>query len=330
MIVSVFKKDYFLQFVFLLIVPLLLWIPAFLNPPVAIDKGPLDMPLYDFFRLVLPSQSLLTTIVALVLIGLQGLLVNYICTFYKLGQKTSFLPAFVYVLMLSADYRSMTISSIVFANTFIILALFTFLKCYNKKEGLDEIFLSASLISVATLFYAPSVLLLLWIWVGLFNFKIYKLHSFLVSIFGFITPFIVLGVYYYLSDDIATIENFAIDHFVQIPNLYFLNQPVQIVYMAYLFLLSIPAFFVTLAYRNDQKISIRKRVSSIVLLFVFSLLPFVYDLSSHTMSLILAPALSYIISTFLLSIRSNRYSDLYLIVFIILTVVKITLNYQAL
>lgn len=326
MIVSIFKKNYFLQLILLFIVPLLLWIPAFINSPQVLDKGVFDMPLYDVVRSIFPSQNAINSIIAFILVILHGFLINYLCTFYQLSQKTSFFPAFIYILLMSSDYRFMTLSSILLANTFIILAVFTFLKCYNKKEGLDEIYLSTVLLSTGTLFYSPTILLMLWIWIGLFNFKIYKLRSFLVSMFGFITPLVVLFVYYYLNNNTEAITNFANTHFGILPSFKFLNQPIQIVYVAYLFILTLPAFVITLGYRNDQKLSVRKRISTILLLFAISILPFLYDLSSPTMTLIFAPALSYILSVFFFSIKRNIYSDTYIIILLILTIVKIFIN----
>ncbi len=326
MIVSIFKKNYFLQLVLLFVVPLLLWFPAFINSPQIMEKGVFDMPLYSLVCYILPSQHIINSIVAFVLVISHGLLINYICTSYQLSQKTSFFPAFIYVLLMSSDYRCMTLSSILLANTFIILAILTFLKCYNKNEGLDEVYLSTILLSVGTLFYSPTILLLLWVWIGLFNFKIYKLRSFLVSIFGFITPFVVLLVYYYLNDDIESIRTFAGIHFGLLPSFGFLNQPIQIVYIVYLFILTLPAFAITLRYRNDQKLSVRKRISTILLLFVICIMPFLYDLGYPTMTLIFAPTLSFVLSVFFFSIKRNIYADVYMLILVVLTVIKICIN----
>lgn len=326
MIVSVFKRNYFLQFVLLIIVALLLWLPAFITPVPIMYKGCFDMPFFDAIVAFFPTQNIVNTIVCFLLVVLQGLLINYIFTFYQLSQKTSFFPAFIYIILMSSDYRFMTLNSITFANMFIILTLLAFLKCYNKNEGLDEIYFSSVLLAVATLFYSPVVLLVFWLWVGLFNFKIYKLRSFFVSIFGFLTPFLVLFVYYYLTDNNEVITSFVSQHFALLPEWNFLTQPIQMVYIVYLFLLLVPAFFITLATKNDQKLSVRKRISTILLLFVFSLLPFVYDVSSPTMSLIFVPSATYMLTIFFFNIKRNIYSDLYIAVLLILTIVKILIN----
>ncbi|MBQ9312421.1 MAG: hypothetical protein IJ213_05170 [Bacteroidales bacterium] len=327
MIISIFKKDYFMQFVLLILVTILLWLPAFINPVAPIINPKLDMPIYNAIVYALTSSSLLSVFIAFLLVVGQAFLLNYVFTNYKLTRKTSYLPAFIYIILMSSDYRVMTMSSLLLANTFIILCLFSFLKCYNKNEGLDEIYLSTLLLSVAALIYAPFILLMIWVWVGLFNFKIYKWRSFFVSLFGFLSPFIILMVYYYLTDKSDLILSFLSDHYTILPDFTFLNQPIQIVYIVYLLIfLGIPAFFKAMTLRTDQKLSVRKRVSTLLLYFAISILPFLYDMNMPTMSLIFAPVLAYMLSLFFSTMKRSLYADTFLIILLVLTVIKIFVN----
>jgi hypothetical protein len=329
MFITTFKKNYLMQIVLLIITPIILWLPAFIHPPQVLINSSLDMPLYEGLASFMKDYCFFSTLIAFVLVILQAFYINHILTFYQLTKKTSFFPAFIYILLMSCDYRVMTLSSILIANCFGIIALKFFLNCYNKNEGLDEIFVSTFLLAISTLFYAPCIFFILWIWFGLFNYKIYKWRSFFVSIFGFITPFIVLCVYYYLADNLAILETFFQKHFLIIPPYdKFLIQPIQIVYMAYLIILVVPSFFITFNYRNDKKLSVRKRTSTIILLFAISILPFVYNVDIETMSLIFAPTLAFLLTVFFFSIKRTIYADLFFIIFILLTITKILLNYK--
>lgn len=327
MIVSIFRKDYFMQLVLLFILPIALWMPAFINPPEIITNKTLDMPLYDLLTYVFPTKNIVTTIVAFVIVLGQAFLLNHILTYYELTKKNSYFPALLYMLLFSCDYRIMTLSSILVANCFIILSMFSFLQCYNKSEDSDQIFLTAFLIALASLFYAPFILLMLWIWLGLLNFKIYAWRPILVSLLGVIAPYLVLMVIYYLNNQIDTIINFFPQHFVILPDFQFMNQPIQIVYMAYLLVLILPTLFYTLGYRNDQKLSIRKRTSTLVLLFALSILPLLYTINSPTMSLILSPTFAFMLTIFFFSIKRNLYANLFIGIFLLLTIAKIYINY---
>ncbi len=327
MIVSIFKKNYFLQLVLLILLPILLWVPAFLNPPKVIELSIFDMPLYNVLKYVFPTQSIVNTVISLVLIVGQALLINYIFTYYELTKKNSYFPAIIYVLLFSQDYRIMSFSSILFANSFIIVALLTFLQCYNKNEGLDQIFLTSLLIAVASLFNVIYIFMMLWIWIGLFNFKIYKWRPFFVSLFGMVTPYLILMVFYYLNNQNDRIVEFFPTHFAVLPKFEFLNQPIQIVYMAYLIILILPALLYTVNYRNDQKLSVRKRTTTIVILFAVCLLPFLYLLESPVMNLIFTPCLAFMFTIFFFSIKRQLYSNLFILVLLVLTLAKIYINY---
>lgn len=326
MIVSVFKKNYFLQLVLLIVLPILFWMPAFINPPQVISDGRLDMPLYNVLEYVFPLKSVLNTIIAFLLILGQAFLLNHIFTYYDLTKKNSYFPAFLYMMMFSCDYRIMTFSSVLFANCFIILAIGCFLQCYNKNEGLDQVFLTAFLVSLSSLFYVPYILFMLWIWIGLFNFKIYSLRPFVVSVLGLLAPYLVLIIVYYLSNQTDTIMAFFPLHFAVLPVFSFMNQPIQIVYMAYLLVLILPAIVYTFGYKNEQKLSVRKRASTIVILFAFCLLPFLYTLNQPIMSLIFAPPMVFIMTVFFFSIKRQLYTDIFILIFLILTVTKIYIN----
>ena len=327
MIVSIFKKNYFLQLILLTIIPVLLWMPAFVSHPAIISGNTPDMPLFNLVRSVFPESGFINTLTAFILTVAQALLINYIFTYYELTKKNSYFPAFIYILLFSCDYRIMTLSSILFANCFIILAIFSFLQCYNKNEGLDQIFLTSFWVAIASLFYAPYILFMFWIWIGLFNFKIYKWRSFIVSIFGMFSPYVVLMVIYYLENKTELIQNFLSLHFALLPQFTFLNEPIQIVYMGYLLILTLPALFCTLSYRNEQKLSVRKRSAAIVIMFLVSLIPFLYTTDFPVMSLILAPATAFMFTVFFFSIKRHLYSNLFIGILVILTIAKIYINY---
>ena len=316
-----------MQLILLILLPLLLWIPAFITPTELISLGNLDMPLYCSLTQIFTTKSIVNTIVAFLLIMTQAMLVNYIFTYYELTKKNSYFPAFIFMLLFSCDYRIMTLSSILFANSFMILAILSFLQCYNKNEGLDQVFLTALLVALSSLFFAPYVLFMLWIWIGLFNFKIYNWRPLMVSLLGLIAPYVVLMVIYYLNNQIHMIINFFSIHFALLPKWSFMNQPIQIVYVSYLIVLILPAFFYTLSYKNEQKLSVRKRASTIIVLFSFCLLPFLYVMTTPTMSLIFIPALTFMLTVFLFSIKRHLYSDIFIFILLVLTITKIYTNY---
>jgi hypothetical protein len=304
------------------ITPVILWIAAFVKPPAVIETN-FDMLLYAYIYSVLGQLPLLATIIAFVIMLLNGILLNYIFTSNKLVQKTTYMPAFMYYLLSSSNYQFMTMSSMLLMNSCLILALWFFFRIYSKKESVEDIFSTSLIVAIGSMFYAPSMLFLLWIWIGFFIYKAYSLRQWLVSIFGFITPFVFAIVYYYLTDQVMEQANWFIDKFVLLPQLYPIEEPIHVVYLAGLGLLLIPALFYVRSSKIDRNIIYGKKCSILNDLLFVSLLPLSYAMSFSEFSAFYSIPLSFILTIFFFSKRKLLYSNIVLLLLIFITGIKI-------
>lgn len=322
MFVKIFKKKYTLQLLILAIVPIIFWSQAFINPPEVISNK-FDMPLYEVIYDFAKDYQLFSTIAAFVMVFLQGLLLNQLFTNNHLSQKNTFLPAFIYILLMSCSYNCMTLNSMLFANFLIIFALYFFLRCHDKKEGIDEIYNSCALLSLASMFFVPSIIFIIWIWFGLIIYKLYKWRSWGMSLLGLITPYVLLFIFYYLNG-MSFHENILANthkwlHF----DFNFLNEPIQVVYIASLLFFAIPAIFTTLSSRSNRVIEYRKKSAVMFTLLIISLIPFVLSKTEYNMSFIFAVSLSFFFSNFFLQYNNERKINTFFIVFILISIIKV-------
>ncbi len=322
MFVKIFKKKYTLQLLILAIVPIIFWSQAFINPPEVISNK-FDMPLYEVIYDFAKDYQLFSTIAAFVMVFLQGLLLNQLFTNNHLSQKNTFLPAFIYILLMSCSYNCMTLNSMLFANFLIIFALYFFLRCHDKKEGIDEIYNSCALLSLASMFFAPSIIFIIWIWLGLIIYKLYKWRSWGMSLLGLITPYVLLFIFYYLNG-MSFHENILANthkwlHF----DFNFLNEPIQVVYIASLLFFAIPAIFTTLSSRSNRVIEYRKKSAVMFTLLIISLIPFALSKTEYNMSFIFAVSLSFFFSNFFLQYNNERKINTFFIIFILISIIKV-------
>jgi hypothetical protein len=325
MLINIFKKNYPLQLLLLVIVPLVLWIPAFVNPP-EVFQTKFDMPLYELVYETTFQFQRMATICSFVLVFLQALAFNYLMTSNHLCQKTTFFPAFVYILLMSCNVQTMTFSSILFSNLFLIIALHFFFKCSDKKEGIDEIFQSSFCLAVASLFYAPAIFFIFWMWGGLIVYKLYKWRSWSMSILGLLTPFLLLCVVYYLQDISITQELFKnAESWVKI-DFNFLNIPVQVVYTALLVLYLIPALFHTISSRANRIIEYRKKSGVLVTMFIVSLLPFFLSKTQENMSFLFAIPFSFFLCNLFMNHNKEKHADRFLLIFVLCCIAKVYIN----
>jgi hypothetical protein len=322
MFVKIFKKKYTLQLLILAIVPIIFWSQAFINPPEVISNN-FDMPLYKVIYDFAKDYQLFSTIAAFVMVFLQGLLLNQLFTNNHLSQKNTFLPAFIYILLMSCSYNCMTLNSMLFANFLIIFALYFFLRCHDKKEGIDEIYNSCALLSLASMFFAPSIIFIIWIWFGLIIYKLYKWRSWGMSLLGLITPYVLLFIFYYLNG-MSFHENILANthkwlHF----DFNFLSEPIQVVYIASLLFFAIPAIFTTLSSRSNRVIEYRKKSAVMFTLLIISLIPFALSKTEYNMSFIFAVSLSFFFSNFFLQYNNERKINTFFIIFILISIIKV-------
>lgn len=324
MLINVFKKNYPLQLLLLVILPLILWIPAFVNPP-EVFASKFDMPLYKVIFDAVKDMQSVAVVYAFVLVVLQALAVNYLFTRNHLCQKTTFIPAFIYILLMSCNVQTMTFSSILFSNICLIIALHFFFKCHDKNEGIDEIFQASCFLSLASLFYAPSIFFILWIWGGLIVYKLYKWRSWSMSILGLLTPFLLLTVYYYLKD-ISVEERLLSDagEWLNI-NFDFLNVPIQVVYMSLLAIYLISSLFYTLSSRSNRIIEYRKKSGVLVTMFVVSLIPFVLSKTQENMSFVFAVPFTFFLSNLFMNQPKEKHADTFFIILILCCIAKVYL-----
>ena len=322
MFVNIFKKYYIPQILIIGITPIILWLAAFIKPPALVETQ-FDMLLYAHIFSSWTDLPLLATVVAFVIMILNGLLLNHIFTSNKLVQKTTYMPAFMYYLLSSSNYQFMTMSSLLLMNSCLILALWFFFRIYSKKESVEDIFTVSLFVSISSMFYAPAMLFLLWIWIGFFVYKAYSLRQWLVSIFGFISPFVIAIVYYYLTDQVMEQANWFVDKFVSLPQLYPISEPIHVVYLVCLGLLLFPSLYYVRSSKIDRNIVYGKKCSILNDFLFVSFLPLFYVMDLSEFSSFYSIPLAFILTIFFFYKRKLLYSNIVLLLLIFITGIKI-------
>ncbi|MDR1005791.1 MAG: hypothetical protein LBL74_02880 [Bacteroidales bacterium] len=322
MFIRIFKKHYFPQLLIIGITPIILWAVAFIKPP-AVVVTEFDMPIYTNLYSVVKDFPLLATSLAFVAMILNGLFLNYIFTSNKLTQRTTYMPAFIYYLLVSSNYQFMTLSSVFFMNLFLTFALWSFFRVYNKKDSLEEIFTTALIISLGSMLFAPTSFFLLWIWIGFSIYKTYSLKKWLVSLFGFITPFIFAIVYYYLTDQVVEKMQWFVNTIFTLPHIYPINKPIHVVYFAALLSLLVPSMLYVRTSKQGNNIIYGKKCNIITLLLIISFLPMSYLMAFSEFSYCYSVSLSFILTIFFFAKRKILYSNIILMLLIVLTALKI-------
>jgi len=299
-----FKNSYLPQHITLFMLAVLLWIPAFLSPTnhLIFEKS-YTSPLFPAFMEMLGKKHLLVTLFNFAVVFSGAILANYILEKNDLIPRNSLLAAFFFILLLSqVDFSIHNPGYIV---VFILLTMLLYiLGIYKIPEPYIQVFNSGLLISIASFFYFPSAVFLLFVWIIFVTYRLYYWREWVILPIGAITLFILIWTYYFLSDQMkealegySAFLNFKMT-FGPTPDL---SVSKIIVYMI-IILLFLWSLLKILRHYGDKILIVRKRVTVLIwffLLMFISLLLSGFDLLTHqvlfmaSMSLLICIGISY-------------------------------------
>ncbi|MFH1004791.1 MAG: DUF6427 family protein [Bacteroidota bacterium] len=178
--------------------PLLLitiWIHGFISPYP--PEHPPGMLLYNFFLDAIINVHFLLPIATMILVFSEALLFNRIVTEHEIIKTTTYVPATLYIILISCLPSFLTMHPIVIANLPLLFGLHKLMKTYRKKTAFSEVFDAGFFIAIASLIYFPSIVFVILIWIGLIIIRPFIWREWVISFMGFITPWIFF-VFYYL------------------------------------------------------------------------------------------------------------------------------------
>lgn len=127
---------------------------------------------------------------------------NYLMNNRDVFPDRHFWPGLLYGLFLHLSFDCLTLSPILLSTTFLLLAFGTLIKQLNRQGVTDEVFEVGIYLGIATLFYLPSAVFIIWASASLLALTgaTFRQHS--LTIFGFAFPIAVTVLYYYLNDSL--------------------------------------------------------------------------------------------------------------------------------
>jgi hypothetical protein len=136
----------------------------------------------------------------LVLIFLQAIIFNFVLSINNLYPERTYVPALLYVLFSSLFLDFYTLSPPLLGMTFIIVAFhFVFFQIRTADDD-ENVFYTGILIAIASLFYFPYLIFILLAILSFLFFSGAALRKYLLLIIGFVFPFLLVGVYFFLRD----------------------------------------------------------------------------------------------------------------------------------
>lgn len=145
-------------------------------------------------------QQIPSQIAAIVLLLIQGFIINGITTNHRLSNEVNLFPGVFYVLTACLMPDFLYLSPVLLANTFLFIGLNELFVTYKNPACADRIFNSGFWIGVAGLFYFPYLFFVILLVVGHNILRAFNIRELMMILFGMFIPYLLVGLYFFWYD----------------------------------------------------------------------------------------------------------------------------------
>ncbi len=297
-----------------LLIPLLAvaaWLPSLLSPgydQMVFDQAP--MPLYGLLENYLPHHTLVSKIVALVLVTSAGFYLIRINNKYMLLQERTLLPAFLFVMIVSSLDPLHRLHPALISMLFLVPAIEKLLDSYRVERLSYNYYEASFLIGLGSLFYFNLIWFVIIVWVALLILRPVIWREWAFSIMGVLTPWFFL-----FAGDLILHEN--ADWSIALVTVNFTMKEVyNYVHLAEIiffgFLLLVVLFASRKMVRSMGAMKVIRRKIFLLFFWIFALSVATYLLVESSNIEMLVPAalpVAFLISHYLLSKRKGLWPN---------------------
>ncbi|MFN0190249.1 MAG: hypothetical protein ACKVQV_16240 [Bacteroidia bacterium] len=261
------------------------------------------MPLYD---LIVKSLTFippfLSTFLAVLLFTSQALHINYIINKHEVLYKQSWLPALMYIIIAGLFPPFLWIHPILFVNSLLILVFDKLFSLYKHPAPLALSFDGAFLLSLAALFYLPTIFLFLFYILCILILRPFSWRLWIVSIMGLLLPFFFAFFYYFWNNELMSFYErvfvSGIKRKIDLAHIFNVKYILSVVIVGILFILSLLKLQ-TNYFKNVTKSRLIQQL--LVLLIPIGILSVLFsrDESLYRYSIIVLPVSIYLAYYFL-------------------------------
>ncbi len=164
------------------------------------NLSPLSAVVYWLIDSVFGRSQLAYQLIAAVLTVFQALYFNFLGQQRQFFSERNFVPAFLYLLFVNISFDFSTLSPALMSSTFLLLALGQLTKQMQREGITEDVFEIGFYLSIATLFYIPSVVFIIWLFLVLLIYTGATIRLYALAIFGFAFPIVLTLILFFFQN----------------------------------------------------------------------------------------------------------------------------------
>ncbi|MCF2442922.1 hypothetical protein L0657_03060 [Dyadobacter sp. CY345] len=137
---------------------------------------------------------------------IQILYFNYVIFSREVFPERTYIPGALYAIFLNISFDLGTLSPMLMANTFLLFAFGLIVKILVRREATNQVFEMGLYIGIATLFYLPASLFMVWAFLALLFYTGATIRHHLLGLFGSLFPLLMVLLFFYMNDGIESLN----------------------------------------------------------------------------------------------------------------------------
>lgn len=216
---------------------------------------------------ILPN-TLIQSTVAIILIFLQGALVNNIANRHRLTSVATLFPGMLYILLCSVHIENLSLTQYTIGNGIGLLAISQFLDIHKKYKPESQLFKTGFWAMVAGICSPIYLLLIIPMIYAYMSLRTFNFRELLQIIIGLLCPMLIIGsVQYYLEVESVYLQ-YLTQHFTAIPTI---SNPVVIPFLGFVGLLIISTILSYRRFQIKRSLQVKKKISVIYIMLLSSI-----------------------------------------------------------
>lgn len=273
MLIKQFKTNQPFLYGLLLILAIIFWVDSFIYHDqvviVADQMAPLFVPFYE----LLAGYKFWSVFLSFIFMLVQAFMLNSVLTDKNLVDRNSFLPALVFITLMSSDFKLVGIQPFWFSGFFLIIAINKMFDEFDVGDVPIQVFNVGFLISVASLFYYPALVFYALLLISLSIYYQFNIKTFIASLVGLKLPYMFVATWFFWTDQLPLKITEWVSFYGSVFNNEYSFTAFQWITFSVLGLLALVAL--TMIYGiglRDKPVRIRKRNRVVLFFFLLSVL----------------------------------------------------------
>jgi len=302
-----------------------IWMSAYVGVRIPVFATQ-NTTIVDSLQSVFLADSLLSNLVCIGFTLLNAFLVAQINNRFTIIRIRTFLPIFIFLLLMSTwNQTHVTVASNL-GLTFFIFALFNFLYMSRDHKASEQAFTGSFLISLISLLYNPFIFIIPVCWIGFMMFQSFSLKTFLASVFGTLSPWILYVAFTYIQH-----PEFDFRHLIHLDINSDLNIMTfsisEIIYAASIVLIMIISVVGMYSVSNSDAINTRNKLNFLLFLLIsVFILSFLFKNQSISFLPIIALIYAMLISH-PFSLKQNNFYGILFVIFCLINLAFVISKY---